>query len=209
MDYKEYLNRIVEFNNDEHLVSLREKYNEPSFFKIISKERSETTYSLFLKWLFCINPSRSNGFSPVLSLLDILVKRSLQQDENLIDSDLRAAIVSRKLKISNVIVKTEKVVSELALDALNSVSEEKRILLNNIVHYCQDRIDVFIQGDVSLNQDKKQLQIIIENKIDSKEGGQNQATIKTRIYRLIMSFLRKNRRQSAIMKPRSKTIIRV
>lgn len=171
MDYKEYLNRIVEFNNDEHLVSLREKYNEPSFFKIISKERSETTYSMFLKWLFHINPSRSNGLSPVLSLLDILVKRSLQQDESLIEPSLRAAIVSRKLKVSNVIVKTENVVSELALDALNSASGKRIAFLNDIVHYCQDRIDVFIQGDLSLDQDKKQLQIIIENKIDSKEGG--------------------------------------
>ena len=170
MKYIEYLNNIVAFNNDPRLVSLREKYNEPSFFEIISKERSETTYSSFLKWLFLINSSRSNGVSPILSFLDILVKRCLQQDDSLINSDLRKAIVSRKLKLTNVSVKTEQYVSELA-KRIESSHTDNHSLLEEISNYCQDRIDIYIQGDVSIDQEKKQLQIIIENKIDSKEGG--------------------------------------
>ncbi len=170
MEYKDYLNKIIAFNNDPRLVSLREKYNEPSFFEIISKERSETTYSSFLRWLFLINSSKSNGVSPIMSFLDILVKRCLQQNDKLIDKDLLEAIVSRKLKISSISVRTEQYVSELAKSA-KAVCKDNESLLDEISKYCQDRIDIFIQADVSCNRKTKQLQIIIENKIDSKEGG--------------------------------------
>ena len=39
MNYNECLSRIIRFNGDKELLTLREKYNEPSFFEIISKER--------------------------------------------------------------------------------------------------------------------------------------------------------------------------
>ena len=47
-----YLQKIIEFNSDKDIIALREKYKEPTFFEIISKQRSETTYSSFLKWMF-------------------------------------------------------------------------------------------------------------------------------------------------------------
>ena len=81
MEYKEYLNQIIRFNGDKDLLMMREKYNDPSFFEIISKERSETTFSSFLKWLFSINVSLDSA-SPVMMLLDILVRRSNMQQEN-------------------------------------------------------------------------------------------------------------------------------
>lgn len=174
MEYKEYLNEIISFNNDKGLVALREKYNEPSFFEIISKERSETTYSAFLKWLFLINSTRSNGVSPIMSLLDILVKRCNQQDESLISQNLQEAILSRKLKINNISVDTEKYVSQLAaIQALRSakVNNPRIAFLNNVKDYCKDRIDIFIECEVLIAEKAKQMQIIIENKIDSKEGG--------------------------------------
>ena len=173
MEYKEYLNEIISFNNDKGLVALREKYNEPSFFEIISKERSETTYSAFLKWLFLINSTRSNGVSPIMSLLDILVKRCNQQDEKLINVNLQEAILSRKLKINNISVETEKFVSQLAMQELKShkIENDRTLFLNNVKDYCKDRIDIFIECEVLIEEKAKQMQIIIENKIDSKEGG--------------------------------------
>ena len=48
MTYKDYLKQIIAFNGDKDIISLREKFNQASFFEIISKERSETTYSAFL-----------------------------------------------------------------------------------------------------------------------------------------------------------------
>ena len=41
--YQYYLNKIVDFNSDKNLLAIHEQYNEPSFFEIISKTRSETT----------------------------------------------------------------------------------------------------------------------------------------------------------------------
>ncbi len=173
MEYKEYLNEIISFNNDKGLVALREKYNEPSFFEIISKERSETTYSAFLKWLFLINSTRSNGVSPIMSLLDILVKRCNQQNDSLIESNLQEAILSRKLKINNVSVETEKYVGQLAMQELKShkIESNRTHFLNNVKDYCKDRIDIFIECKVLIREKVKRMQIIIENKIDSKEGG--------------------------------------
>ena len=181
MEYKEYLKKIISFNNDKDLVALREKYNEPSFFEIISKERSETTYSAFLKWLFLINSTRSNSLSPIMSLLDILVKRCSQQNDNLIDDGLKEAILSRKLIITGVSVETEKIVSQLAqnvLDTMKSNNDSRCAFLKDVVNYCQDRIDIFIECDVIFKRTNRKLQIIIENKIDSKEGGAKSSTKK-------------------------------
>lgn len=183
MDYNFYLNEIVSFNNDKNLVALREKYNEPSFFEIISKERSETTYSAFLKWLFLINSTGSNGVSPIMSFLDILVKRCNQQDETLIKPKLQEAILSRKLIIKNVSVETEQFVNQLAAQALKSPQKDdsRTAFLKNLKDYCQDRIDIFIKCEVLIGGKVKQLQIFIENKIDSIEGGAKNTTSSIRI----------------------------
>ena len=174
-DYQYYLNKIVEFNSDKELIALQEQYDEPSFFEIISKTRSETIYSSFLKWLFEIKKPHKEIVSPVMMLLDILVKRSFQQDPKLIDSDMRRAVLSRKIKISNVHVETEKQVSLLAEEAIGYRNDTDKEILEGIKTYCQDRIDIFIECNVELDGVSKKLQIIIENKIDSTEGGANAA----------------------------------
>ena len=170
--YQYYLNKIVDFNSDKNLLAIHEQYNEPSFFEIISKTRSETTYSSFLKWLFQIKSPHNEIISPVMMLLDILVKRSFQQDPRLFDSEIRRSVLSRKIGISNVQVETEKQVSILAQEAINhsNISGE---ILKGINTYCQDRIDIFIECNIELDGVSKKLQIIIENKIDSTEGGAN------------------------------------
>ena len=73
MTYNDYLKQIIAFNSDKDIIALREKFNKPSFFEIISEERSETTFLSFLKWLFSINVSLDSA-SPVMMLLDILVR---------------------------------------------------------------------------------------------------------------------------------------
>lgn len=81
MTYNDFLNKIIRFNGDKDLLMMREKYNNPSFFEIISKERSETTFSSFLKWLFSCNMP-IDASSPVMMLLDILVRRSNEQQND-------------------------------------------------------------------------------------------------------------------------------
>lgn len=171
-----YPKKIIEFNSDKELIALREQYNRPSFFEIISKQRSETTYSSLLKWLFQIKNPHIETASPIMMLLDILLHRSIKQEqEKLIASDLQTAILSRKLKIQNLKVETEKPVRQIAeaLNKDNTNLDDK--ILNGIKRYCKDRIDIFIECKAIITnddvEDTKPLQIIIENKIDSDEGG--------------------------------------
>ena len=185
--YQNYIKKIIDFNSDKELIALREQYNRPSFFEIISKQRSETTYSSLLKWLFQIENPHLETASSIMMLLDILLHRSIKQEqeklkqeqeqekEKLIDEDLQTAILSRKLKIQNIKVETEKSVGQLAeaLNKDNTDLDDK--ILNGIKRYCKDRIDIFIECKAIITnddvEDTKPLQIIIENKIDSAEGG--------------------------------------
>ena len=200
MNYNEYLNQIIRFNGDKDLLMMKEKYNDPSFFEIISKERSETTFSSFLKWLFSIKVSLDTA-SPVMMLLDILVRRSNEQEGStvLIPENLKTWIVSRIIKIQSLYVETEQSVNSLArnvFDALceNNKDEYKKGYETGWIDYpdfvnalqiasnSQDRIDLFIDCDiVDISGDNKKLQIIIENKIDSKEGGAKKYKENTRL----------------------------
>ena len=167
-NYQYYLNQMIKFNSDKDLIALRERYNEPSFFELISKERSENTFSAFLKWMIQ-DSSISNGYnSPIFMLLDILVRRSGEQQQNsdstLIDDQLKKYIVSRKIRIVSLKVETEKSVAALAKDVIKGNNTDD---LNMIASNSQDRIDIFIDCDIEFESESKKLQVIIENKIDS------------------------------------------
>ena len=171
-NYQNYLDQIIEFNSDKALIAMRERYNEPSFFEIISKQRSETTFSAFLKWLFQGNSTMFGHNAPIMMLLDTLVRRSGEHKGTvkLIDDDLKKNIVTRKMKMMSLKAETEKAISELAEMTMYrgffDTSDMRKIVTG-----CQDRVDLYIEGDAVIDDEKKKIQIIIENKIDSKEGG--------------------------------------
>ena len=73
-NYQNYLDQIIEFNSDKALIAMRERYNEPSFFEIISKQRSETTFSAFLKWLFQGNSTMFGHNALILRLTNMELK---------------------------------------------------------------------------------------------------------------------------------------
>lgn len=179
MENYDYLQKIIEFNSDKDIIALREKYKEPTFFEIISKQRSETIYSSFLKWMFQSSSTDLSTVSPLLLLLDILVQHSQKQDNStvgLIDEDLKKHIITRNFKINNIEVETEKSVSMLASQlSSNGATELKKLKedeIKKLIAKCQDRIDIFIRCNIEINNENKELQIIIENKIDSTQGGQ-------------------------------------
>ncbi|MCH5235863.1 MAG: hypothetical protein J1E16_11260 [Muribaculaceae bacterium] len=171
-DYKYFLDKILEFNKDKDLIELRGLYNQPSFFEILSKERSETTYSAFLKWLFNVRIDIIDSINPIMLFLDIIIKRANEQSEKLnkelIQGDFQKKILSREIKLRDINIETEKNVSILAQNG-NIIPEQTR---DEIIKKCEDRIDIFISGKYYEKKDEnfKYLQIIIENKIDSKEG---------------------------------------
>ena len=180
MDYNQYLDQIIAFNSDKKVVALREKFNKASFFEIISKERSETTYSAFLKWLFLENASVDEACSPLAFLLDILVRRCEEQmpevDTILKKADVKKCIVTRRLSMDAIRIGTEVPVSVLTQAIVNGNPRIAGVLqepqLQKIAAKSQDRIDLVIECEIKSEDIKaKKLQIIIENKIDSSEGG--------------------------------------
>ena len=169
--YQYYLNKIIKFNNDRELIALKEQFNQPSFFEILAKERSETTYSAFLKWLFEIKTEPCNIISPLMLFLDIIIKRAYEQNPDLINREVQKNILSRKFKILEYSIETEKYVSALAQDIKKSsvLSIEQ---LDDIILHWRDRVDIVINGKIQIGStmvQTKKLQIIIENKIDTLE----------------------------------------
>ena len=187
----DYVNAIIQFNTDPEIIALREKYSDPSFFEVISKERSETTYSAFLKWVFQDCAIGKGTVSPILQLLNILVKRDQEQKDGreyngqkiiLIKDNLRDAILSGSVQIKTINVDTELSIAEYLerLDEeggnLQEFPKEENGKSQNTSQKDnrKKKLDIFIDCDVEINGSNYQrLQIIIENKIDSKEG-QNQ-----------------------------------
>ena len=186
MNYNDYLQQIISFNGDKDIIALREKFNRPSFFEIISKERSETTYSSFLKWLFQENCMDKETCNPLALLLDVLVRRSEEQkgyvDTVLNNQKVKQAIVTRAINIKSVNIETEKYVSHLTQLILNlllpssSYKVKGELLqddLKKIAAKSKDRIDLFVDCSIDLEGvelNAKRIQIVIENKIDSVEG---------------------------------------
>lgn len=176
-----YFKLITDFNSDKEIIALREKYKEPTFFEIISKQRSENTYSSFLKWMFQSSSNDLNSVSPILLLLDILVKRGEEQKQQnqieYIDNSFKQQIVTRNFQLNSIEVETEKLVGVLVgeLKTIDENAENSDVDQDLLIKKCQDRIDIFIKCHLDNNQE---LQIVIENKIDSNEG-LNKKQVKT------------------------------
>ena len=183
MTYNDYLKQIIAFNSDKDIIALREKFNKPSFFEIISKERSETTYSAFLKWLLKDNNSDQETCNPLSLLLDVLVRRSEEQKGHissiLSDECIKRNIVTRNLTVQLVNAEAEKSVSSLAQEIIHPdrTGVINPLDLSKIAAKSKDRIDLFVECEIESNDEHitaKRMQIIIENKIDSVEGGKKQ-----------------------------------
>lgn len=184
MNYNDYLEEILKFNSDKEIIALRERFNKISFFEIISKERSETTYSSFLKWLFQDSGTNMDTCNPVSMLLDVIVRRSEEQnthiDTILKNEQIKRCIVTRNLRIQSVKANTEQQVCNLAREILSDSSKMGELSeddLKKIAANSQDRIDLFVDCEIESENSvisAKRLQIILENKIDSVEGGKKQ-----------------------------------
>ena len=173
METSEYIKKIIWFNTDKNVIRIKEKYNEASFFEIIAKERSETTYSAFLKWVLQGNVAGSGDLSPLMMLLDILVKRTEEYPSlnAVVPVDLKNSILTRSLAVTDISATVEKSVGSLANEITGSNALCTSDQLRSIATKSADRIDIFLQCEVSADGIKSRpMQVIIENKIDSKEG---------------------------------------
>lgn len=164
---QDYQSKIISFNADPNVIRLREHYNETSFFEIISKERSETTYSSFLRWVLDECSTNVSELFPLFLLLDILAKKD---NDGLIDNTLKIALLSRSVRVVSLKVETEKVVASLACEAKELEDGTINSSKDEFEKKCKDKIDLFIRAKLQIGETNRELQIVIENKIDSDEG---------------------------------------
>ena len=108
-----------------------------------------------------------------MMLLDILVKRTEDYPcpETSVSPDLKNGILTRTLALNNITAAVEKSVGSLTCEIAGGNAVCSSDQLNGIAAKSSDRIDILLQCEVSAEGLKsKPMQVIIENKIDSKEG---------------------------------------
>lgn len=153
----DYASIMLQFNNDPDFIKLRDRYATKSFLEIMSTDRSETRHSSFLAWLLEGKdfPVKEQDH-PIIHLLDILIRRESEQSiEKLVPDDIKNMVLSRNIKSIQIHeVSTEKLVKEVS----------------NIPS--KDRLDIYIHCTIELkNEQRKDIEFIIENKVGSKENG--------------------------------------
>lgn len=90
-----YVDAIIEFNNDPNVRKLREFYSSKSFPEILGVSRRELSHSAFLAWLFSSAENHMFGIQPVMQLLELYVKNALEQQR--IGSDAAQKLLNPKI----------------------------------------------------------------------------------------------------------------
>ena len=147
-------NQIIEFYNDPDFQRLNSYYNRTTIFNILNVERRELSHSAFLKWLFDINGSHNFGEEPLKKLLRMLVNTD---NDNILSEDILNILLIGDYEIHNFHIETEKVVE----------SDKNK-----------GRIDIFAKFGIFKKDFKKDVVVIIENKVDSKHHDDQTKTYK-------------------------------
>lgn len=147
-----YVDAIIEFNNDPNVRKLREFYSSKSFPEILGVSRRELSHSAFLAWLFSSAENHMFGIQPVMQLLELYVKKALEQQKMRSDAaqKLLNPILTRQIDLLSSSVVTEEYV-EIA---------KKR-----------GRADIVISCDMRIGKENRvhKLRIVVENKVYSTE----------------------------------------
>jgi hypothetical protein len=147
--------QIINLNNSDEFKQLSRYYKKKSFFNILGISRKESIHNYFLHWLFSHDESHELGDFAIRRLLEliVLVKNKLQfQNEQLKFPD----------GIEDIIICGGYTIDRIECD-------RERVATQN------DRLDLFLSFDFSSDQIEKQMNIILENKVKSKEGKEQTA----------------------------------
>lgn len=146
-------NLLTQFNIDPQNRKIRDYYEADNLWRTLKIERDENSHSAFIAWLLGTETTREN--SPMLNFLNLIVR--CKKDRVEVDkgyNKLKKAILLGAIKFDKVNITPEMVVSKISKIRYN------------------DRLDIYISCNISGVEDYyDKLEIIIENKIDSKEGG--------------------------------------
>ncbi len=143
---------LTQFNIDPQNRKIRDYYEEDNLWRTLKIERDENSHSAFIAWLLGTETTREN--SPILNFLNLIVR--CKNDNVVVNqgyNNLKTAILLGTIKFLSVDITAEKVVSKISKIRYN------------------DRLDIYINCAISGVKEYTKLEIIIENKIDSSEGG--------------------------------------
>lgn len=151
----EAIDMLSKFYKDPDYEKLKRIYLTKSFSEIMSIDRREMSHSTFLAWLLKDKESHGLEDFSLKQLLKIIVKRDFQQD------------ITRH---SNAATSTESIApsimnEEFQFDKLE-ITPEKHVATNKT----KGRIDIRIEGNIYGIEGKNELNIVIENKVYSKEN---------------------------------------
>jgi hypothetical protein len=135
---------IIRFNNDIDVQTLQDYYNKKSFMEILRINRRELSHSGFIGWI--LDPSGEHGLFDfgIRRILELCVKKTNYNTPK-IDKDIINTIISNNYNTF-----------------INEIQLEKSII--------GGRIDIFIDVNISFGKKNKNIQLIIENKVEAKES---------------------------------------
>lgn len=150
---KDLEQRLINYRMSATTNALIRRMNKKSFSDIYGVARKETSHSKFLAWL--LDPKESHGLGqlPLKRLLTIVVRRGIEQNNN------DAAF----LNVKNTLLVADATYNEDFIDTLDVKVEVESYIQASIGH---GRIDILIKG---LKLNRKDVNIVIENKVASKE----------------------------------------
>ena len=134
---------ILNYKDDPVVQRLQKLYYTKSFLEILGINRRETIHSNFLAWILNVHETHGLSHFSIQKFLEILVR-----DQEAINRhpEFFNAVITDSLKITDV-----------------EISKEKTIL--------NGRLDIYVEASIIIHGKKKTLKIIIENKVESKEHG--------------------------------------
>ena len=138
-------NEIIKFKNDPDFQKLENFYYSKSFSEILGVSRREISHSGFLAWLLGNMESHSLGSFSIKKFLDIILKFSNDKLKRK-HSELFNAFVTEDYLIEKLFVKPEYSIKHVG------------------------RLDIYIELTLLIAEKTKNIQIIIENKVESKEN---------------------------------------
>lgn len=142
--------QIINLNNSEEFKQLNRYYKKKSFFNILGISRKETIHSYFLHWLFSADESHELDDFAIRRLLEliVLVKNKLQSanDQLQFPEDIEDTIICGGYTLDRIECERERATNQ------------------------SDRLDLFLSFDFHSEQMDKRINIILENKVKSKEG---------------------------------------
>lgn len=136
---------IIKFKNDSDFQKLENFYYSKSYSEILGVSRREISHSSFIAWLLNNVESHKLGDFSIKKFFDIILKFS-NEEQKIKHTELFNSFVTEDYDIDNLTVNTE-------------------FSIKNV-----GRIDILVELDFLFQNIKRNIKLVIENKVESKEN---------------------------------------